>query len=269
MAWLVAAGAIVAWAAVAYFVRPVGDFTKRLFLCPSAFSFRRSYGAGGIGLLLALVATLGQHWELKLIDWPWGLSNDTLVQYGAKLALLALVMPVVMAFCSELGFLCTWAFTGTQPSPFLLPIQIGQTVDRSEVKRNAGQAHVTDQGETTRTSSRLLVPMEVPSGGFKAIVRSFVSQAFSSYMLGYKPYGAFGAFGPSKRSPGTRIVVLAKDADAADIEHLGQENFQSKRVTDSCRILVRKPLAPEDRRAFLDEKRALTQEPEGIPGLPY
>ena len=268
MAWLVAAGAIVAWAAVAYFVRSVGDFTKRLFLCASAFNFRRSYGAGGIGLLLALVAALGQHWELKLIDWP-GLSNDTLVQYGARLALLALVMPVVMAFCSELGFLCTLALTRTRRSPILLPVPIGQTVDRSEVKRNAGQANVTDQGETTRTSSRLLVPMEVPSGGFKAIVRCFVSQAFSSHMLGYKPYGAFSALNPTRRSPGTRIVVLAKDADAADIEHLGQENFQSKRVTDSCRILVREPLTPADRRAFFKEQRALTEKPEGVPGLTY
>ncbi len=268
MAWLVAASLIVvAWAGVGYFVQSVGDFTKRLFLCASAFNFRRSYGAGGIGLLLALLAALGTQWELKLIDWP-GFSGDVLMQYGAKLALLALVMPVVMTFLSELGFLYTLAFTRTQRSPILIPLQIGQTVDRSEVKRNAGQANVKDQGRTTRTSSRLLVPMEVPSGGVKAIVRCFVSQAFSSHMLGYKPYGAFPA-GPQHQPAATRIVILAKDADAADIEHLGQENFQSKRVTNSCRILVREPLIPAERRAFLKEQRALTQEPERDPRFPY
>lgn len=224
-------------------VRPVADVVKRVALTFCALDFKRAYGIGGIALLILM---------LESTPDPLPLDPD-----GWLIVLATLSMPVIATVISEAAFFLVRSLTKSEPVPFsFMPAQIEETVEKSRVRRNVGSSHVTDEGETTRSTSRFLIPADVPSGGLKQIIRCFVSQSFSSSFLGYAPYSGF--VGPAKSdslADGHRVTVLAKAADAADFEYLEYRAFQMKRITDSCWILVRDPVPPAEARAAIEAQR--------------
>ena len=240
--WLLVLLAVVAvWGTVAYFVQPFGDFTKRLLLSLSAFSFKRSYGAGGVCLLVALVAAVSQRWELGIVN-PSLLKTQDPLQRGTEIALyIAFGLPLLATVGSELTFLLIRRWTKTKPNhlQFMTIQTTGETQERKQSE------------ESQRITTQLLIPVHPPTGGVKAILRCFLSQTFASHLAGYAPYsGLAGAYESDDKEDASRVVILAKEADAQDFEYFGDRGFQIQRVTNSCHILVRKPLPQEEQAAF-------------------
>ncbi|MDE0124252.1 MAG: hypothetical protein OXN97_06715 [Bryobacterales bacterium] len=224
-------------------VRRIADLVKRLALAFSALDFKRAYGIGGVALFILMLESAPDPLPLDPGGW--------------LIVLAALSIPVVATVVSEAAFVLVQSLTKSEPVPFdFVPARIEETVEKSRVRRNVGSAHVTDEGETNRSTSRVLMPVDVPPGGFKQIIRCFFSQSFSSSFWGYSPYSGF--VGPVKSdslADGHRVTVLAKAADAADFEHLEYRAFQMKRVTDLCWILVRDPVTPAVARAAIQAQR--------------
>lgn len=215
-------------------VRAVADLVKRTALSVSALEFKRVYAIGGIGLALMVLSST---------------SGDQALNVDQRLfAAAILVLPLIATAISETAFVLVRSLTKSQPVPFsFMEVEVEKTLE----KPGGGAAP-----ETKRTKTRLLTPVHTLRGGFKQVVRCFISQAFSSYFFGYTPYT--GLVGPKDSrwlADGHRVTVLAKSADAADFEYFEYRAFQMKRVTDLCWILVRDPVPQDVAQAAIEARR--------------
>ena len=250
------------------------DFVKRVCLSLSAVGFRRVYGVGGVAAAISVALSLNSSIPMgNDSSWAWavvaGLFDDTL----DKIILAALAAPALAAFVSELAFLLILTVGNLEAVPNVLPVRTEETKEKASVERprlqtdEFGQFPSTNRENRTTTKLRQLIPVEFHAGGLKQVVRSFLTETFKSSFFAYAPYSALVASDTS-RSPaeGRRISILAKAGDAVDFEWIEFRGFQVKRITDSCYILVRKPLeakeadriekAREERRRVAEKRQA-------------
>ena len=238
-------------------LRPVADVAKRFALSLSTLSYARSFGVGGAYLLVALaVARNPENLGFELESWEWVVIRTLLQGRLEEILVIALLLPLLATLISELAFFLMRAMTKSEPVPFsFVSTHVGLTSEKSTVRRNSGNANVTDEGKTKRFTEQVLVPIQCPPGGLKQIIACFTTQAFTSHFFGYRPYsGLIGPEDSRELAEGRRVVVIAKPADALDFEWMEFRTFQMKRITSSCWILVREPLDRAVARQVIEER---------------
>ena len=257
------------------FFRQSRDVAKKVCLSLSAVGFKRLYGVGGVAAAISVALSLNSSIPLGDDSW-WGwaavewLFSDTL----DKIILLALAAPIVAAFVSEMAFGLILKFAKLEAVPSIVAVTTERTEETADVERpKAGDVFSSSNREhRTTTKLRRLIPVEFRPGGLKQVVRSFLTATFRSSFFGYAPYSALVAEDRYDPHDGRRIGILAKAGDAVDFEWIEWKEFQVKRVTDSCWILVRKPLHPEEvervQAERREERRRKAENRPSSPGTP-
>lgn len=244
------------------------DFAKRACLSLSAVGFKRVYGVGGVAAAISVALSLNSSiplgndssWASVAVD---SLFNETL----DKIILAALAAPIVAAFVSEIAFWLILKVRKLEAVPSIVPVRTDETEEEGSVQRPQPRdsefpslpSHNRERRKTRKW--RQLIPVEFHTGGLKQVIRSFLTETFRSSFFGYAPYSALVEL-DAAGSPvdGRRVSVLAKAGDAMDFEWIEFRGFQVKRVTDSCWILVRKPLDPKEAEQIQRERRKRRKE---------